>query len=339
MNMANTCSKRITLSFSIGPRMGNLALAPSAMARVSRRFHAWPPLPIAAARFLSILAVACILASMSASTAVAQDAAAEEKKKIGNLATAATNPVGSLIQLQLQDQFTPSSENSSGVANAAIIQPVIPFGLGADNYFQGFITRPTIPVVVTTPDPNGPRERTTGTGDIVVVNALTHTDPGEDGEFFTWGPIATFTFPTATQDETGQGKFQAGPGAIVIKNITNLFNEGDSLLTGGFGYQQWSFAGEGSRAKVSQLFFTPVLTYKFSLFGEKGYYAGLPDDVWTYNFERSAFTQIPVGLRFGRVFAIGKRPVNLFLQSWYNAASENSSIYTIKFNFTFLFPK
>lgn len=49
MSMAKICSKRIALSRAIGALVGNLALAPSAMARISRPFHAWPPFPIAAA--------------------------------------------------------------------------------------------------------------------------------------------------------------------------------------------------------------------------------------------------------------------------------------------------
>ncbi len=74
------------------------------------------------------------------------------------------------------------------------------------------------------------------------------------------------------------------------------------------------------------------------MFGEKGWYAALPDDLWTYDFEESEFTLIPLGARLGKVFSIGKQPVNVFLQSWYNAADTGAD-YAIKFNLTFLFPK
>ncbi len=59
--------------------------------------------------------------------------------------------------------------------------------------------------------------------------------------------------------------------------------------------------------------------------------------MWSYDFRKSEFTSIPLGARLGRVFSIGKQPVNAFLQSWYNAADSGAD-YTIKFNFTFLFP-
>lgn len=306
-----------------------------------------------APKFLSLVALAFVLAAISAPATVAQQTQSGGSPttpatspdghlthKGGKLATAATNPVGALIQLQLQNQHTPESQNATGYANTAIVQPVIPISLGKDSFFQGLIVRPTLPVAVTTANPTGPRSRTTGTGDSVVLNALTRKIPGEDGEFFTWGPIASFTLPTATQTETGAGKFQAGPGAIVIKNITKVFNDHDSIMVGGFGYQQWSFAGEGSRKDVSKLFAAPLAIYHFaSLFGEKGWYLGLPDDLWTYDFKQDEFTVIPAGLRFGQVFSIGKQPVNLFLQSWYNAADENTSQYTVKLNLTFLFPQ
>ncbi len=56
-----------------------------------------------------------------------------------------------------------------------------------------------------------------------------------------------------------------------------------------------------------------------------------------YDFKKSEFTSIPLGARIGKVFSIGKQPVNAFLQSWYNAADSGAD-YTVKFNFTFLFP-
>ena len=60
--------------------------------------------------------------------------------------------------------------------------------------------------------------------------------------------------------------------------------------------------------------------------------------MWTYDFEEDEFTSIPLGARLGKVFKIGKQPVNAFLQSWYNAADPGPN-YAIKFNFTFLFPE
>jgi hypothetical protein len=322
--------------YSIGPARADRQ---HDLAKASQNpFHAWPLFSAAAVKCRSLVAFTTILApiilaSLSASSAVAQD-----KKGGGDLGTQATNPASSLIQLQLQDQFIPSTQNASGVANTGIIQPVYPFVLGKDYYFQSIITRTTVPIV-TTPDLPS-LGRTTGLGDTVFLAAPVHKTPiGNEGEFFTWGPVGATTIPTATEDETGSGKLSLGPGLLGFRNFTKVFNDGDSLLVGGFGYQQWSIAGEGSRQDVSKFFVSPVLVYHFdSLFGQKAWYAGLPDDLWTYDFKKSEFTSIPLGARLGRVFSIGKQPVNAFLQSWYNAADSGAD-YTIKFNFTLLFPK
>ena len=256
----------------------------------------------------------------------------------GSLASDATNPAAALIQLQLQDQFVPSTENADGAANTFIVQPVYPIALSKEYYFNSVITRTTIPLVTTADLPNV--GRTTGLGDTTILVVPVHKTPtGGKGEFFQWGPIAATTVPTATEDETGSGKFNLGPGLLGFRNFTNVFNDGNSFLIGGFGYQQWSVAGEGGRKDVSKFYVAPVAVYRFdTLFDEKGWYAGLPDDLWTYDFETSEFTSIPLGARLGKVFSIGNQPLNAFLQSWYNAADPGAN-YAIKFNLTFLFPQ
>jgi hypothetical protein len=300
--------------------------------------YAWPLCAAAVAKCLSLAAFTWVLApiiltSLSASSAVAQD-----KKGGGNLASDATNPAAALIQLQLQNQYVPSTKNADGAANTFIIQPVYPIVLKKEYYFSSVITRTTIPIV-TTPDLPGVG-RTTGLGDTDILVVPVHKTPtGGKGEFFQWGPIAAASIPTATDDETGSGKFSLGPGLMGIRNFTHVFNDGDSFLIGGFGYQQWSVAGEGGRKDVSKFYAAPVIVYHFdTLFGEKGWYTALPDDLWTYDFEESEFTSIPLGARLGKVFHIGKQPLNAFLQSWYNAADPGAE-YAIKFNLTFLFPE
>ena len=49
------------------------------------------------------------------------DTKAEPKKGGGDLTTAATNPVGALIQLQLQNLYIPESDNSSGLCQIKIL--------------------------------------------------------------------------------------------------------------------------------------------------------------------------------------------------------------------------
>ena len=301
--------------------------------------YAWPLFSAAAAKCLSLAAFTFVLTLVFLSTVFASSAAAQDKKGGGDLGTQATNPAAALIQLQLQDQFIPSTEGADGVANTAIIQPVYPFVLGPDYYFSSVITRTTVPIVTTADLPGV--GRSTGLGDTTMLVVPAHkTSLSDKGDFFQWGPIGALTIPSATSDVTGSGKLSLGPGLLAFRNFTKLFNDNDSLLAGGFGYQQWNVAGESDRKDVSKLFFAPVVVYHFdTFFGEKGWYAAAPDDLWTYDFEEDEFTSIPLGARLGKVFKIGNQPVNAFLQSWYNAADPDTGTdYAIKFNFTFLFP-
>ena len=116
------------------------------------------------------LATVLIALPFLTAPAFAQEAKGGDTK--GDLTTKATNPVGALIQLQLQDLYIPSSNNSSGYANTAIIQPVVPFDLGGESYFQGIITRTTMPIV-TTPEVNDNRE----TGGVTARNGSSRIFP------------------------------------------------------------------------------------------------------------------------------------------------------------------
>ena len=279
------------------------------------------------------------LLSLTGAPAFAQEAkGGDTKGGQGDLTTKATNPVGRLIQLQLQNLYIPSSDNSSGYANTGIIQPVVPINFSGDGYFQGIVTRTTIPIV-TTPKVNGKRE--TSMGDILSIAALTHTTPGsQKGEFFTWGPVAAVSLPTASQDETGADVWQLGGGLLGLTNqhLTN----GDNVMLGLLGYHLWDVEGEKEDPDISKTFAQPVIVYKFqSLFGQKGWYIRNPDDLWSYDWEEDEWDQIPLGAYVGRVFPIGKQPVNVFAGGWYNAGDADSGTtadYAFKASFSFLFP-
>ncbi len=240
-----------------------------------------------------------------------------------SLAAAATNPIANLIQFQLQNVFIPNSWDSSGYANQFIIQPVVPINLH-NKIFPTLITRTTLPIV-TTSNPDGTIDGTTGSGDMVFLAAAINNQP-----WGMWGVGPTFTFPTASDARTGSEKWQAGPTAIVF--VTKFHPWQFGVLT----FTQHSFAGTSARSTVSKLFYQPILLRHFS----KGWYAGLPDVQSTTNFRNGENTIAFTGLRVGRVTKIGKLPLNLFLASWYTPVHEGAvGKWNIKFSLTFLFPK
>ena len=119
-----------------------------------------------------------------------------------------SNPVTSLWSLSFQfNNFR--LENGEWNYNLQF-QPVLPIGLTKD---LNLITRPVIPLYNSVPHETAPGhfERTTGFGDIILLELLSPADSGK----WILGAGPTFIFPTATSDFTGQGKWQAGPAAVV----------------------------------------------------------------------------------------------------------------------------
>ncbi|MHC5022733.1 MAG: hypothetical protein ACYTGG_02315 [Planctomycetota bacterium] len=244
-----------------------------------------------------------------------------------SLAEAATNPIASLIQLQFQNNYIGESKAGDGTSNVFTIQPVIPWKIGE----LQMVSRLTLPLLVATPDLGDPIGREYGLGDLVALNAMVFNI--DDGPWKgMYGPIGSFTIPTATSDFTGEGKFQAGPGFIYL----NLATKG--VQWGIMGYQQWSFAsagGDSGRDEVSKLFIQPVLNFHF----EGGWYIGLQDILWSIDWNDDARWSLPTGMRFGRVTKLGKQPVNFFVQPWYDLSGNNKgNEWGIKLNVTILFP-
>lgn len=262
----------------------------------------------------------------------------------GELAQAATNPAAPLIQLQIQDSFTPSSQGVDGWSNTGILQPVIPFTLGDDYYFQSIITRTTIPFVSTAEvagtDGN---KRKNGLGDTTILAVPAHKEDVSSGaDFWQWGPLAAMQIPTATSSATGSGKWAAGAGLMVIRNLPNVWTDGDAIQLGAYGYNLWSFAETRSNSTdVNNIHFAPIAFYHFDkLFNHRGWYLGLPDELWKYDWEKQELVTAPAGLRLGKVFTIGDQSVNVFGQSWWNAASSDGAAdWNAKLNLTLLFPK
>jgi hypothetical protein len=241
-----------------------------------------------------------------------------------NLADAATNPIGNLIQVQIQDQYNWSNHNSDGYSNSAILQPVIPVSLPWAAV-PTMVTRTTLPYV-TTPDLGGPVGRKNGLGDLSIIAPLIPKLKAK-GIMIGLGPA--LSAPTATDDFTGSGKWSAGPTAVYFNGRTKGWQWG--IL----GWHLWDFAGDDDRDSVNKTFFQPFVVKHF----DKGWYAGTPDVPGTYNW-RNGQTTFPLGLRVGRVTKIGKQPVNLmgevFNSPWDDGAS---SEWSVKLSFTLLFPK
>ena len=238
-----------------------------------------------------------------------------------SLAETATNPIGNLVQLQIQDQYNFSNYNSDGGSNLFILQPIIPIKLNWDAV-PLMITRTTL-TFVTTPDLGDPIGRNNGLGDLV---SLMFFLPKIKLEKQMIGIGPAISAPTATSDFTGSGKWSLGPGFVYINQKI------PKLQFGILGWQLWDIAGDDDRGQVNTTFFQPFINKHF----DKGWYVGTPDVPGTYNWVSNNITY-PFGLKVGRVTKIGKQPMNIFAEVIGNPWDEGPK-WSAKLSFTFLFP-
>ena len=246
-----------------------------------------------------------------------------------DLASAATNPVAPLIQLQFQNTMVGESNAGDGFSNVFTFQPVIPWKIGK----QAMLSRITLPLLVATPDLGDPIGREYGLGDTIALNfAIWNIDKGGPWQGMI-GPGVTFTFPTATSDFTGEGKWQAGPGLVYFNTASKR------IQWGALAYQQWSYAstgGDNGRPEVSKLFFQPIFVVHF----DKGWYVGTRDILWSIDWNDNARWSLPIGVRVGRVTKFGQQPINIFVEPFYDVSGNNlGNEWGVKLNLTLLFPE
>jgi hypothetical protein len=131
------------------------------------------------------------------------------------LAKAALNPISTLISLPFQNNTVfgvgPQGERTLNVLN---IQPVIPVPLSKNLLL---VTRTIVPVINQPTSPTG-RESEFGLGDINPQFFFTPVTKSR----ITWGVGPTLVLPTVTQDVLGQGKWSAGPAAVVVVTTKHM---------------------------------------------------------------------------------------------------------------------
>ncbi|MCP9826756.1 neuromedin U [Synechococcus sp. EJ6-Ellesmere] len=161
------------------------------------------------------------------------------------LAKAAQNPIANLISLPFQNNtifgYGPLGKRTQNVLN---IQPVIPVPLSKDLLL---VTRTIVPFIYQPTSASG----NTGEFGLGDINPQFYFSPRTNSNI-TWGLGPTFVLPTATQSLTGQGKWSAGPAAVVVVTTKHM-------VFGAVGNNVWSFAGASDRQSVNQFLVQPFL--------------------------------------------------------------------------------
>ena len=267
------------------------------------------------------------------------------------LAKAAQNPIASMVSIPIQWNATPGTQwapnsldpdaDSNRTLNVVNVQPVIPFTLSDD---WSLVTRTIVPFIgVPFADPgkialtpmgqpyvmDWDEEQRVGIGDI---NPTAFFVPNLKGNF-TVGLGPTVSMPTGGDLPMGSGKWSAGPAAVAVYTT-------GPWVVGGLINNMWSFAGDDDRADVNKMLIQPFVNYNLP----KGWYLSF-SPIITADWENNdqGWT-VPVGGGVGRVFKIGKQPINASLHAYYNAikpeigGEEVMGDWTIRTQIQFLIP-
>ena len=200
------------------------------------------------------------------------------------LANQVNNPAAPVTLIQFRNLLLPSVEGTDGATNAFEIQPVLPLG--------PFASFPHLQLLkITLPFPSLPSPvSAAGVGDLQVFDLVAIKE-----SWGQWGFGPALVFPTASDRALGAGKWQAGPAvALIYTRIKNL--------TAGAVFQNpMSFAGDSDRPGVNALIITPAVTYNL----KDGWFAGLSDYDWEFDWKHGGDATVPLGVQVGRVFHIG----------------------------------
>lgn len=238
------------------------------------------------------------------------------------LAKQAQNPIANLISIPLQSNTNFGLGATHGTQEVLLLQPVVPFPLSGDWHL---ITRWIVPLI-REPALSPGTDSTFGTGDINPSAFITHFD----GDL-TWGAGPTLVLPTASDRVLGQGRWSAGPTAVV------LYTPG-KWVVGALANNVWSFAGAGDhRPMVNQALIQPFANYNLT----RGWYI-TSSPVITSNWRADPTNRwtVPVGGGIGRLVRFDGVPINSYVQVFDNVVKPaGGAVWTLRLQVQVLLPK
>lgn len=226
---------------------------------------------------------------------------------LAELGAKLSNPLSDVWALFTEFDFNWSegdiSDGEHKFGSDMLFQPVLPFKLTED---WKLITRPVVPVAFGVPVPDGINESQgrasfdykRGLGDIQLP-VLFSPNPKPGGRLMV-GAGPTFVLPTATSDELGADKWQAGPALVGVYKTKKV-------TAGALGQYWWSFASQGSnKPDTSNGSFLYFFFYNLPDAWQIG-----TDPTVTYNDKASSGDKwnVPVGLTVAKMTKIGRVPV------------------------------
>jgi hypothetical protein len=239
------------------------------------------------------------------------------------LARQAQNPIASLISVPFQNNFNFDAGSKDDLQNVLNIQPVIPFQIS--NHWN-LITRTIVPVIHQ-PELAPGIGNVSGLGDIQFSAFLSPLKP-RGGVIWGVGPIVSL--PTATDNLLGAGKLGVGPTGVALAShgpwvIGTLVNN------------VFSVAGGSDRRDVNEMLVQPFVNYNMA----GGWYF-VSSPIITANWKAANDNRwiVPMGGGLGRIFRVGKQPLNTALQAFWNVEHpDGAANWSLRLQTQLLFPK
>jgi hypothetical protein len=259
------------------------------------------------------------ISGIVAATLLASNAYADDTPELAQLVQ---NPIAKVISLPFQNNLNFGVGPRSDEQDVLNIQPVLPFNIGTD---WNLIARAIIPVIQEPPLSPGTKS-TFGLGDSSLALYFSPAHPGE----VIWGVGPAFTFATASHDQLGQGKFDAGLSAVAL-TIQGHW------LVGALVTDVASVSGASDRNNVHQMVVQPFINYNFP----GGWYlTSSPIITANWKAPESQRWIVPLGGGAGRAFRIGNQAMNFQMQAFKNVVSPHDAAdWTLRVQFQLLFPK
>ena len=283
----------------------------------------------------TILVLACALGSASFASIYPGPARAQaqpDTSDLGEVGNKLANPLSDLWALSFSanaPQFFDGDLNTGDpeVGGVLLFQPIMPFPLYGEGEDQWrLITRPIIPIVFSTPIPEGFNDfdHKGGIGDIQLPLVVSPSDRITGHFILGAGPV--FLFPSATSHDLGQQQWAMGP-AVVLGYKT------ENATFGVFPNYFWKIGEADQRAStpdVSQMSLLYFFNYKLPDAWQVGFHPTI-----TYNHKAPSGNRwnVPIGLYVGKTVRLGRLPVNLKFGGEYSVVSED--LFGQRFQFRF----
>ena len=248
--------------------------------------------------------------------------AADESEE--DLAKKVQNPVADLISVPFQNNFNFNVGPEDDLQYVLNIQPVVPIHLSKD---WNLITRTILPII-SQPGFTADQDRVNGMGDIQLTGFLSPSN----SEGLIWGVGPIVQFPTNTDDRLGNDRWGLGASAVALK-----MSKGSPWVYGALVNNVWSVGGSDSDPSYSNLLIQPFLNYNFS----SGFYlSSAPVITAAWKADSGERWTVPLGGGVGKIVHLGRLPLNLQLQAYYNVVTpDDGADWQLRFQFQFLFPK